>query len=588
MFDENIGLTLEEVKLEGTGNNEEKTEEQINNKDESAWNNRTKTLKSNNDRLTSQGREDKKIPERRAFFDTDNSSGVEIASGVVSTPTKSQSAVKSFTIPEKNVNLHLDRCLIRSEKEETMRKCVIKRKPLPKYVYSLMKDKELRKKMAELGLPTDGDRQTLIKRHQELILRYNAKCDSLNPKSVKRHKSQFARLISETKERMKQDKQTDTEATSSDACTLNDDDDGESITSLVNDHDSEIQKKDPSSVSDVGEDVMYNTSTDNSSEDVVAQTNSVPAMDGLTSIMTSSEVFNNGQLHTSSISSTDVNLTSVLPDVSSEEEFRGSRVSLECTAHPVRKQRLNCNKVGEHNPGLDDKTSHFNNVRCTQSLGDDRDDYDQVTSCNSEFLTPNKRGWCLVGEPAGDEYPISPSLFGDGASPKNDVRIDAARKITRPTQQNIPLSDVTLKKVCRVLDNESHYFPSDNSRDSMRSSVFDSAMPSTQPGSRAQKENTFTGKLQQDSSDADSLVGCSPAQDLLVSPDSPILQNRSNRKKRKCCHGNSPPPDDDSKRHQLQKVSHKIRRSKTQKAVGTRKEPTRRSVRCTRKPPKLD
>jgi len=191
---------------------------------------------------------------------------------------------------------------------------------------------------------------------------------------------------------MKQDKQTDTEATSSDACTLNDDDDGESITSLVNDHDSEIQKKDPSSVSDVGEDVMYNTSTDNSSEDVVAQTNGVPAMDGLTSIMTSSEVFNNGQLHTSSISSTDVNLTSVLPDVSSEEEFRGSRVSLECTAHPVRKQRLNRNKVGEHNPGLDDKTSHFNNVRCTQSLGDDRDDYDQVTSCNSEFLTPNKQG----------------------------------------------------------------------------------------------------------------------------------------------------------------------------------------------------
>lgn len=55
-------------------------------------------MKSNNDRLISQGREDKKIPERRALFDTDNSSGVEIASGVVSTPTKSQSAVKSFTV----------------------------------------------------------------------------------------------------------------------------------------------------------------------------------------------------------------------------------------------------------------------------------------------------------------------------------------------------------------------------------------------------------------------------------------------------------------------------------------------------------
>jgi hypothetical protein len=34
-----------------------------------------------------------------------------------------------------------------------------RRKPLPKLVYNLLSDKELRKKVAEVGLPIQGDRK---------------------------------------------------------------------------------------------------------------------------------------------------------------------------------------------------------------------------------------------------------------------------------------------------------------------------------------------------------------------------------------------------------------------------------------------
>ena len=54
---------------------------------------------------------------------------------------------------------------------------------MPKLVYNLMRDAELRRRLNEVGLPASGDRSTLIRRHQELTLLYNAESDSLNPKS---------------------------------------------------------------------------------------------------------------------------------------------------------------------------------------------------------------------------------------------------------------------------------------------------------------------------------------------------------------------------------------------------------------------
>lgn len=47
-----------------------------------------------------------------------------------------------------------------------------------------MKDLELRKKMKELGLPTQGDRKTLENRFTRYSTIYNAECDKLEPRPI--------------------------------------------------------------------------------------------------------------------------------------------------------------------------------------------------------------------------------------------------------------------------------------------------------------------------------------------------------------------------------------------------------------------
>ncbi|XP_055661074.1 E3 ubiquitin-protein ligase RAD18 isoform X4 [Falco peregrinus] len=92
--------------------------------------------------------------------------------------------VCEVAIPEQYINQHLDSCLIREEKKDSLRSSAHKRKPMSKVVYNLLSDRELKKKLKEHGLSTNGTRQQLIKRHQEFVHMYNAQCDSLNPKSV--------------------------------------------------------------------------------------------------------------------------------------------------------------------------------------------------------------------------------------------------------------------------------------------------------------------------------------------------------------------------------------------------------------------
>ena len=46
-----------------------------------------------------------------------------------------------------------------------------------------MKDVEIKRRLSEVGLPTQGDRRALIRRHQEFTLLYNTQCDALEPKS---------------------------------------------------------------------------------------------------------------------------------------------------------------------------------------------------------------------------------------------------------------------------------------------------------------------------------------------------------------------------------------------------------------------
>ena len=46
-----------------------------------------------------------------------------------------------------------------------------------------MKDKELRTRLKTHGLSSQGLRHELVERLKEFVLRYNAQCDSDNPKS---------------------------------------------------------------------------------------------------------------------------------------------------------------------------------------------------------------------------------------------------------------------------------------------------------------------------------------------------------------------------------------------------------------------
>ncbi|XP_051874648.1 E3 ubiquitin-protein ligase RAD18 isoform X2 [Pristis pectinata] len=93
--------------------------------------------------------------------------------------------VCAVAIPEKNINRHLDSCLTQEDKKESLRSSVNKRKLLPKLVYNLLSDRDLKKKLKECGLSTQGSKAQLVKRHQEFIQMYNSQCDSLNPKSAK-------------------------------------------------------------------------------------------------------------------------------------------------------------------------------------------------------------------------------------------------------------------------------------------------------------------------------------------------------------------------------------------------------------------
>ena len=54
---------------------------------------------------------------------------------------------------------------------------------LPQLSYGLLKDQALRKRMSDLGIPSQGPRLLLIKRHTEWVNLVNANCDSSRPRT---------------------------------------------------------------------------------------------------------------------------------------------------------------------------------------------------------------------------------------------------------------------------------------------------------------------------------------------------------------------------------------------------------------------
>ncbi|KAK3824890.1 MAG: hypothetical protein J3Q66DRAFT_97266 [Benniella sp.] len=57
-------------------------------------------------------------------------------------------------------------------------------KRIPKLAYSVLTEKQLRKKLQELGLATNGDKQLMMKRHAEYVTIFNANCDATRPQTT--------------------------------------------------------------------------------------------------------------------------------------------------------------------------------------------------------------------------------------------------------------------------------------------------------------------------------------------------------------------------------------------------------------------
>ncbi|XP_048403614.1 E3 ubiquitin-protein ligase RAD18 isoform X3 [Stegostoma tigrinum] len=128
---------------------------------------------------------------------------------VAEQPSTSREIVKvncpvcAVAIPENNINKHLDGCLIREEKKESLRSSVNQRKLLPKLVYNLLSERDLRKKLKECGLSTQGNKAQMVKRHQTYVQIYNSQCDSLNPRPGIKHRKEFQQLVAEVRNRWK-------------------------------------------------------------------------------------------------------------------------------------------------------------------------------------------------------------------------------------------------------------------------------------------------------------------------------------------------------------------------------------------------
>lgn len=98
---------------------------------------------------------------------------------------KVECPVCSVGVPHQFINKHLDTCLTRGEKKESLRSSPgHARRPMTKLVYNLLSMQELKRRLKECHLSMQGPRDQLIRRHQDFVHIYNAQCDSLNPKSA--------------------------------------------------------------------------------------------------------------------------------------------------------------------------------------------------------------------------------------------------------------------------------------------------------------------------------------------------------------------------------------------------------------------
>ncbi|KAL0978322.1 hypothetical protein UPYG_G00168910 [Umbra pygmaea] len=119
---------------------------------------------------------------------------LDIPTGLADLPSTSQDIkpvikvecpVCSVGISEQFINKHLDLCLTRGQKNESLRSSQgARRKPMGKLVYTLLSVHELKRRLKECHLSLQGTRDQLVRRHQDFVHIYNAQCDALEPKSA--------------------------------------------------------------------------------------------------------------------------------------------------------------------------------------------------------------------------------------------------------------------------------------------------------------------------------------------------------------------------------------------------------------------
>ena len=96
-------------------------------------------------------------------------------------PGRSVCPVCSVDIPRANLTKHVESCLRSKQNPPPVKKP--RPNPLPKLVYSLFKDKDLRSRCKEYGLSSKGEKSLLIARLKKYRLLYNDNIASEHPKS---------------------------------------------------------------------------------------------------------------------------------------------------------------------------------------------------------------------------------------------------------------------------------------------------------------------------------------------------------------------------------------------------------------------
>jgi len=108
---------------------------------------------------------------------------VKAESELLTYPNRTPCPVCNVPIPDRAIDQHVEKCLSTRKAPPPITKPVKKRSTLPKLVYNLLKDGELKKKCKEFGLNQKGDRKSLINRLQKYTLLYNTESQLDNPKS---------------------------------------------------------------------------------------------------------------------------------------------------------------------------------------------------------------------------------------------------------------------------------------------------------------------------------------------------------------------------------------------------------------------